>query len=651
MASPLPDSIQREVGVMKRLFPVTLIILLAISAFPFLVRASSNAPTDDWTWLSPLPQGNALHALWGSGPDNIYAAGELGALMHYDGQAWRVIEDVPNRQSILGLWGSGPNNIFAVGHDTLWHYDGVQWREMAPPRGVSSFLMRGVWGASGNDVYAVGAIFDQAAVFHYNGASWTQVNIPLVFHQLFAVWGSGPNNIFAVGREGVILHYDGQTWQTMNANTDAELRAIWGSGPNDIYVVGYDYLPILESKGVILHYDGNSWQTVFGDPTAKFWSVWGFAADDVYALADFAGVYHFDGQTWQQLEKDITWRFSRAYALWGPSSNDLFAAGDNGLLVHYDGATWEDQVQGPLFWPSDVWTDGVRVVMIGAGPKALRYDGSQWILENMPIGELEIIFHTFDIWGPAWDDLYAVGQGVIWHFDGQTWTQVYTLVDDEGEAADLKGVWGFGPDDVYVVGGWYSPDERIILHYDGQTWEVIYHEAGPQFQDIWGSGPDDLFVAAEGGMLHYDGRGWSKVSTASFFAVWGAGPNNVYAVGRHVFHYDGSQWRIVYSGDIEWWSIWGTGPNDVYALGVTDSFDWSADAGVIVHYDGSRWTRQDPPFSNILWDIAGTEDMQVMVGRGYAIWGRGNAPPPVRTWVTPTPTPGRFKVYLPLTQR
>jgi len=46
------------------------------------------------------------------------------------------------------------------------------------------------------------------------------------------VWGSGPNDVFAVGFDGTIVHYNGQSWQRKTSDTSAGLRSVWGSGPN-----------------------------------------------------------------------------------------------------------------------------------------------------------------------------------------------------------------------------------------------------------------------------------------------------------------------------------------------------------------------------------------------------------------------------------
>jgi len=53
-------------------------------------------------------------------------------------------------------------------------------------------------------------------------------------------------DIFAVGDDGTIVHWDGTAWSAQASGTDALLGDVWGSGPNDVFAVGL---------GKIVHYD------------------------------------------------------------------------------------------------------------------------------------------------------------------------------------------------------------------------------------------------------------------------------------------------------------------------------------------------------------------------------------------------------------
>ena len=44
-------------------------------------QMGSFCSPDGWCWQNPVPQGNALSAIWGSNPNDIYAVGVVGAGM------------------------------------------------------------------------------------------------------------------------------------------------------------------------------------------------------------------------------------------------------------------------------------------------------------------------------------------------------------------------------------------------------------------------------------------------------------------------------------------------------------------------------------------------------------------------------------------
>ena len=121
---------------------------------------------------------------------------------------------------------------------------------------------------------------------------------------LLGVWGSGPNDVFAVGVGGLIEHSpnDGASWQTQNSGTTQFLEGVWGSGPNDVFAVG--------SSGVILHAtnDGASWQAQTSGTTQFLTGVWGSGPNDVFAVGGSGVIQHStnDGTSWQAQNSGTT---------------------------------------------------------------------------------------------------------------------------------------------------------------------------------------------------------------------------------------------------------------------------------------------------------------------------------------------------------
>jgi hypothetical protein len=59
--------------------------------------------------------------------------------------------------------------------------------------------------------------------------------------ELQAIWGSGPNDIYAVGQLGWVYHSNGTGVWTATLNpfgNNFGLSAVWGSGATDVYLLG-----------------------------------------------------------------------------------------------------------------------------------------------------------------------------------------------------------------------------------------------------------------------------------------------------------------------------------------------------------------------------------------------------------------------------
>jgi len=115
-------------------------------------------------------------------------------------------------------------------------------------------------------VYIMGNIHSMlcgTAAYHYaagdNGAmvrrsvsginqdnSWSIVDAGAGTNAIRAMWSSGDTFTIAVGDRGMILQWDGSMWKPMTSGVTTTLRAIFGTSPNNLYAVG--------EGGTVLHY-------------------------------------------------------------------------------------------------------------------------------------------------------------------------------------------------------------------------------------------------------------------------------------------------------------------------------------------------------------------------------------------------------------
>jgi len=173
-----------------------------------------------------------------------------GVLIHFDGDVWEELA-CPVTVPLQGVWGTNPGNVFAAGGPTgdgnsggvLAYYDGTDWTTQLS--GTPS-RFKAVWGMA-ERMYAVGdlgyiiSLNDNETVWFEHDSNTSS--------DLRGVWGSSKNDVFAVGDSGVIQHYDGIEWTTLNSGVGDDIFGVWGTGPDNVYAV--------TAAGAILHYDGN----------------------------------------------------------------------------------------------------------------------------------------------------------------------------------------------------------------------------------------------------------------------------------------------------------------------------------------------------------------------------------------------------------
>jgi hypothetical protein len=262
--------------------------------------------------------------------------------------------------------------------------------------------------------------------------------------------------------------------------------------------------------------------------------------------------------------------------IWASSSSGLIVLGSYfrqqgarvRAVLHYDGPGWTELLPRPPAEAliSEIW-GGSPTDIVAAGQEVWHYDGSQWV--GRPTGVVQPTYEA--IWGTSPQDVFAGGvddastrgAGAIDHYDGTAWTNLERLADQGTNVWDIAGT---SPTDVYAVAtrpaDSDTPEELYyfqsqVLHYDGTTWSLAfsitdYVGPGDDFylEDVWPVRKDDVFVVGSGGKIfHFDGAGWSPMSsptTQTIRDVWGNASSNVYAVGDGgILHYDGTTWTVI----------------------------------------------------------------------------------------------------------
>jgi hypothetical protein len=310
-------------------------------------------------------------------------------------------------------------------------------------------------------------------------------------------------DVFAVGLNGAIVHYDGASWSPMTSGTPNDLTGIWGNGGSDVFVVGY--------PSVVLHYDGSLWSTVASIPDTEYGGlacVWGTSPSDVFAAGYEGGqngvILHYDGTAWLvQWTAGVSLGVSEIRGVWGIASTNDFVVGESsannaapfppivsGLVLDNKNGSWTEMNNtgslGPLnaVWgtsQSDVFAVGWIPNSTGnpGGNLIMHYDGLLW--SNMPVPTDDTAF-VAGIWGASSSDAFAVGAdyegGFVFRYDGSSWSTATNA------ASGLYGIWGSSAADVFAVGR--DNDAGVILHYDGSSWTTTTAGLSNSLNAVWG---------------------------------------------------------------------------------------------------------------------------------------------------------------------
>jgi hypothetical protein len=305
----------------------TLLVAAFGIVFLILLTPSRGRSADSWTSSTPV-NNYTLYALWGTSDADVYAAGNLGKLIHYNGTLWSAVTS-GTLLPLYGLWGTASTDVYAVGGNTaqgtILHYGGGTWVTLVSN---AASVLRAVWGSSSTDIYVVG---ESGLILHSGGAGndWTVVTSPTA-QDLFSIWSSSATNVYAGGAAGNLFHYNGASWNSLAGTfvfpTAEDIRALWGSSASDIYAAG--------NAGQILYYDGTAWADVANPATLNLYCLWGSSSTDVFAAGQGGKVYHYDGTAWSpELNKNPVVFADNINAVWGSTSGKVYFAGDNGTII------------------------------------------------------------------------------------------------------------------------------------------------------------------------------------------------------------------------------------------------------------------------------------------------------------------------------
>jgi hypothetical protein len=103
---------------------------------------------------------------------------------------------------------------------------------------------------------------DQDFCERFDGGSWCWEHPLPQGNTLRAAWRAADGGfLWVVGDRGVLLRYNGVEWSNGRSGVRADLFALSGTGPDDVWAAG--------DAGVLLHFNGKQWSTVI-QPSKRY---------------------------------------------------------------------------------------------------------------------------------------------------------------------------------------------------------------------------------------------------------------------------------------------------------------------------------------------------------------------------------------------
>lgn len=450
---------------------------------------------------------------------------------------------------------------------------------------------------------------------------------------VFGIWGSAAKDVWVVGSrryynndgyawdQGRIVHYDGHRWREDYSGPES-LRAVRGRAIDDVWAVGSDEL--------IVHFDGTHWTRVHGGADAGaaggasslLVDVWPLAADDVWAVTGGMQFLHYDGTAWTKLPDSpgastpplaLSCRFRsedepRSFGLWGYSKGEVFAAGCN-IVAQFNGARWRYRAVDEAANLRAIWGWTPDRILVGGDTGVHQLDANSLALT----GRFNIGSYT-KIAGNSKDRVWGLRS------DGR----VYHVAGFQNEILQKPPVFET-PEQFFAL--WVGPDATWAGAPGGKIVQLLGEGSNQQFdflpgtfvtdEDLYSVVPIDAQArwasGARGAVMRRREGQWSLANNWADGGFLSTNPNHVVSNVAPVA--ENEAWATFYQGESNYqllhfegtgWSPaagfgdGGSAPalSGVSATGKTDVWVVGSGAPLVAHYDGASWVNHTLPFTS-----------------------------------------------------
>jgi hypothetical protein len=319
----------------------------------------SNAPFDPSTVGGALNPRTRINIVRGRSPNDVWVAGAVGTLAHFDGRLWTKSPS-DTKETLQTIWLRNSEELSFGRLDVLysrggalsdagaasaggwtprvidsfppeWHYLPVRVAAAWAPSGAEWLWMstdpaygyRGLWRlrVTPSGAYELGVGVSTDLCLAFSACNVTS------FH------GGSASDLWAVGLTGTTVRItdaqsDAPSFKVFNSRTWNALRGVWEASASDAWAVG--------AAGTVRHYTGDAlfWEIVSDVPTPEnLNAVWGTSSSDIWVVGDNAVVLHYDGKSWSRVKiAGMGARRPNLTTVWASAPEHVWVGGEGVVL-------------------------------------------------------------------------------------------------------------------------------------------------------------------------------------------------------------------------------------------------------------------------------------------------------------------------------
>lgn len=359
-----------------------------------------------------------------------------------------IAYNLPTSQNLNDVSIVSVSDIWAAGNSgKILHYDGSSWLEFVDMGDIEIYSIDFV---SSTDGWAVG---EHGKIYEYNGAAWSEIFSP-TSHNLNSIDMVDSDDGWAVGAAGTIIYYDEGGFLLDSSPTNSALNGLfiqdeegdgWAAGEN----------------GKVLRANDGIWSE-FTDTGDQVWNdIFMVSENNGWMVGDSGRIWHYNGTNWSEFMDTGSTNWLSVYFV---SSNDGWVVGHNGDIYRWNGTNWTNFIS-----PTNKKLKSVKMVDSENG-WAIGDTGTiiQFLIEGLFVETGYLVSSAFDMGNNSsaqvveWDETIPTCSPVC-----QIRSQIRTAPDTGGSPGDWTDWYGASGSGTYFT---TAKGTSIPLDLSGKQW-------------------------------------------------------------------------------------------------------------------------------------------------------------------------------------